>query len=246
MNNTAFQIEQGHFYAVGAGPGQADLLTLRAVEVIKKSSVIICPRSASSKGSLALEIIKDFISDQEIIEHVYPMSRNEDEIKDAWSRASQVISGYCLQGRTVSQVTLGDPHIYSTCAYVLPLLERQLGAHKIHVIPGVSAFQASAAKFTLPLVTQEDRMMLMPGTDMAEIEKVLTSCETLILYKAGKNLTPLYELLRRNGLEKRARAVFNAEMPGREKLYADLETALKDDPGYLACVIVYIGRRKWD
>lgn len=246
MDNATFQIQQGHFYAVGVGPGQADLLTLRAVEVIKNSGVIICPRSASSKGSLALEIIKDFISDQEVIEHVYPMSRSEDEVKDAWSRAAQVISGCCLRGKTVSQVTLGDPHIYSTCAYVLPCLERVLGEHKVHVIPGVSAFQASAAKFTLPLVTQEDRMTLMPGTDMAEIEKALTSSETLVLYKAGKNLMPLYELLRRNGLEKRARAVFNAEMPGKEKLYADLETALEDDPGYLACVIVYIGRRKWD
>ncbi|MFW6037110.1 MAG: precorrin-2 C(20)-methyltransferase, partial [Desulfonatronovibrio sp.] len=246
MNNQAFQIQKGHFYAVGAGPGVADLLTLRAVEVIKNSGVIICPRSASTKGSLALEIIRDFISDQEIIEHVYPMSRSEDEIRDAWTRAAQLISGYCLQGRTVSQVTLGDPHIYSTCAYVLPLLEQRLGAHKIHVIPGVSAFQASAAKFSNPLVTQEDRMLLMPGRDLAEIEKALNSCETLVLYKVGKNLAPLFDLLRRKGLEKKARAVFNAEMPGKEKLYSDLETALKDDPGYLACVIVHVGRRKWD
>ncbi len=245
MKNNGFQVHRGHFYAVGAGPGAADLLTLRAVEVLKTSQVIICPRSASTRNSLALEIISDFVSDQEVIEHVYPMSRNENEIRESWTKAAILIAVHCLRGRTVSQVTLGDPHVYSTCAYVLPLLNERLGVDRIHVVPGITAFQACAARFIQPLATQEDRLMLMPGSDIEEVEKSLERCETLVLYKAGRNLGAVFALLKRHGLEQNARVVFNAEMSGKEQVYPDLEEALEHEPGYLACVIVHMRRRKW-
>ncbi len=230
---------------MGVGPGRADLLTLRAVNAIKNAQLIICPRSASSRGSLALEIIRAFIVDQEVIEHVYPMQRSGRIVRDSWLHASNLIVDHCLQGKAVVQATLGDPHIYSTCAYVLPFVEEKLGADKVHLIPGITAFQACAANFLQPLTTQEDRLTLMPGSNLKEVEKALVSCETLILYKAGKNLAGIYDLLMKHGLDQNVRVVFNAEMPGKEKIYPDIVKALEDEPGYLACVIVYIGRRKW-
>ncbi len=230
---------------MGVGPGSSDLLTLRAVEVIRGSQVIICPRSAASRNSLALEIISGFILDQEVIEHVYPMSRNQEEVMDSWNQAAMLISSLCRQGKSVSQVTLGDPHVYSTCGYVLPRLEENLGLDRIHVIPGVTAFQASAANFAQSLVIQEDRLTLMPATDMEEVEKALDCCETLVLYKIGKNLTALCKLLQTKGLENKARMVLNAEMPGKEKVYPDMDRTLEREPGYLACVIVHVGHRSW-
>ena len=230
---------------MGVGPGNADLLTLRAVNVIKNSQVIICPKSAASRSSLALKIIRDFVSDQEIIEHVYPMQRSEKDVRESWLRASDIIAGHCLQNKTVTQVTLGDPHVYSTCAYILPIIEETLGADKIHIIPGITALQAAAANFIQPLTTQEDRLTLMAGSDMANVEKALGTCETLVLYKAGKKLGELFDLLKKYNLEQNARVVFNAEMHGKEKIYIGLEKALEDQSGYLACVIVHIGRRKW-
>ncbi len=246
MSSSGFQVQPGHFYAVGAGPGGADLLTLRAVKVIENSQVIICPKSTSSRASLALEIIRDFISHQEVIEHVYPMRRSEKDARDSWQKAAEIITRNCELGKTVTQVTLGDPHIYSTCAYVLPIVEEKLGKDRVHVIPGITAFQASAANFTGPLTTQEDRLTLMPGSNLQEVEKALEHCETLVLYKVGKNLKDLACLLRKHGLEENAGVVFNAEMPGKEKVYSGFERVAEDNPGYLACVVVYIGRRKWN
>ena len=246
MSHDSFQIQKGHFYALGVGPGSPDLLTLRAVDVIRNSGVILCPRSAVSRDSLALEIIRDHIFDQEIIEHVYPMQRSETKVRESWLRASEIIAFHCLRGRTVAQVTLGDPHIYSTCAYVLPVIEKALGPGRTHIIPGITAFQSCAANFTQSLTTQEDRLTLMPGTDMAEVEKAIGGCETLVLYKTGRKLQQLFDLLKRQGLERHARVVFNSGMPGKEKIYQDLEQALEDEPGYLACVLIYTGRRKWD
>jgi precorrin-2/cobalt-factor-2 C20-methyltransferase len=240
-----FQVQPGHFYAVGAGPGGADLLTLRAVRVIEHSQVIICPKSAASRSSLALEIIQDLISNQEVIEHVYPMRRSEEEVRGSWMQAARLILRNCRLGKTVTQVTLGDPHIYSTCAYVLPMVEQELGRDRVHVIPGITALQASASRFIQPLATQEDRVTLMPGSDPALVAKALDHCETLVLYKVGKNLKELAVILRKHGLEDRVRVVFNVEMGDREKVYTDIHQAEQHEPGYLACVIVYAGRRRW-
>lgn len=231
---------------MGAGPGAPDLLTLRAVRVIEQSQVIICPRSATARSSLALDIIRDFVRDQEIIQHVYPMKRSPEQIQAAWAGAAGIITEHCLAGRTVCQVTLGDPHIYSTCAYVLPLLENSLGLERIHIVPGIAAFQSSAASFTEPLTSQEDRLMLMPGTDLEAVRQALTCCETLVLYKAGRNLAAIAELLEGQGLADRSRVVFNSGFPGRERVFAGLDQALGENPGYLACVIVYSGRRVWE
>ncbi|RQD67175.1 MAG: precorrin-2 C(20)-methyltransferase [Desulfonatronovibrio sp. MSAO_Bac4] len=245
MNNKKFDIQKGHFYAVGVGPGGADLLTLRAVRVIEESEVIICPKSASARSSLALDIIKDFVRDQEIIEHVYPMQRSQEQVENSWIKAADIIKTHCLAGKTVCQVTLGDPNIYSTCAYVMPLIEEVLGRDRIHVVPGITAFQSSAANFPHPLTTQEDRLILMPGSDLNAVENALKSCETLVLYKAGKNLPAIVRLLEKYDLASKAGVVFNSEMPDREEVFSSLDEALEGSRSYLACVIVYVGRKGW-
>lgn len=241
-----FEINKGHFYAVGVGPGGEDLLTLRAVRVIENSQVIICPRADSSQTSLAYDIIRGFVTHQKIIEHNYPMKRSQKQVRESWIKAAEIITEHCLSGKTVCQVTLGDPNIYSTCAYVMPLLEKTIGLDRIHIVPGIAAFQSSAARFPFPLTTQEDRLLLMPATDLSAVENAMNHCETLVLYKVGKNIAAIYELLAKKGIAANARAVFNSEIPGREIIFADLKNALQSTPGYLACVIVYIGRKGWD
>ncbi|MFN2343233.1 MAG: SAM-dependent methyltransferase, partial [Desulfonatronovibrio sp.] len=104
---------------------------------------------------------------------------------------------------------------------------------------------SSAANFPHPLTTQEDRLTLMPGSDLSAVEKALESCETLVLYKAGKNLPEIVKLLEKNDLADKAGVVFNSEMPDREKVFTSLDEALEGSPGYLACVIVYVGRKGW-
>lgn len=246
MKNKRLAVQSGHFYAVGAGPGAPDLLTLRAVRVIEQSQVIICPRSAAARSSLALDIIRDYVRSQEIIQHVYPMKRSPEQVRQSWAQAAGIIAEHCLAGKTVCQVTLGDPHIYSTCAYVVPLLEKSLGLERIHIVPGITAFQSSAANFLQPLTSQEDRLLLMPGTDLEAVRQALPECETLILYKAGRNLQAIAGFLNEQGLADKARVVFNSGFPGRERVFDCLDQALGENPGYLACVIVYSGRKGWN
>ncbi|MDA3894911.1 MAG: precorrin-2 C(20)-methyltransferase [Desulfobacteraceae bacterium] len=238
--------EPGHFYAVGVGPGTADLVTFRAGGLIHSADVIIAPRSRVADKSLALEAAKIFLGkDQEVIEKVYAMKRNESETNDFWKTVAGEISAWVKAGKSVVQITIGDPLLYSTSHYLLEALSGKLVPESIHVIPGISAFQAAGARFRESLTIQQGRLMVMPATDLEQVEQALDHCETLVLYKAGKLINQLVDLLERRNLIDCAHIACYAEQPGREFLSTDLREAKDGKYGYMATVIIHIRRQKW-
>ncbi len=236
----------GHFYATGIGPGAADLLTVRAVNIIKSADIIIAPRSKISDTSLALNAVKGYLNEsQTILEREYPMTRENDSTVSFWDSVSAEVAKYCKAGKSVAQITLGDPLIYSTSSYLLACLSTKMAAENIHIITGVSSFQAAAAKFNEVLCLQEDRMLLMPASDLAEVEKGLDNCETLILYKAGKKLGELRELFRARGVLERAKAAFYVEQED-QALWKDMSEDFDYSGRYMTTVIVQSKRRGWE
>lgn len=235
----------GHFYAVGVGPGSSDLLTIRAVNLVRSADVVIAPRSRKSDTSLALQTVKDLLDGQEIIDHVYTMTRDAESTIRSWAKVAELVRQRCGRGQSVVQITIGDPLIYSTSCYLLSQLRESLSNGCVHVVPGISAFQASACLFDEALTIQEDRMTLMPATDLARVEEALDHCETLILYKAGKKIAELADLLDRHDLLDRARVVCYAEQPDRQFVSTDLREAANARHGYMATVLVHVGRKAW-
>jgi precorrin-2/cobalt-factor-2 C20-methyltransferase len=240
------QAEAGHFYAIGIGPGSAELLTYRAGGLIHTADVILAPRSRISTSSLALDTVKPFLrDDHDIIEHVYAMNRDQSETVASWKEAAQKVINRIESGKSVAQITLGDPLIYSTSHYLLQELFGALAPEHIHVVPGISAYQAAGACFGESLAIQEDRVTLMTATDMVEVENALDNCETLVLYKAGRSLGPLADLLERRGLLDRARAACYVEQPNRQLLTTNLRDLVDTKQGYMATIIIQIGNRRW-
>jgi precorrin-2/cobalt-factor-2 C20-methyltransferase len=237
---------QGHCYAVGVGPGAPDLLTIRAVRIIETADVIVAPRSSKADTSLALETVRHLLHrNQTIIDHQYAMIRDEEITIDRWKPVAETMADYCQSGKSVVQITIGDPLIYSTVSYVLPFLFEKLGEDKIHVIPGISAFQISASKFGMALTLQEDRLCIMPATDIHAVSKALDNCETLVLYKCAKQLHALAELLTVRNLDKQCRVVCYAEQDQKETVYNDIHTASASNNGYMATAIIFSKRKKW-
>jgi len=235
----------GHFYAVGVGPGSPDLLTLRAARLVETADVILAPRSQRAHESLSLKTVAPFIRGQTIIEHIYPMQRDIEKTTRVWMEAARQVVAHCNAGQSVVQITLGDPLIYSTTCYLLPLVREALPEEIIHVVPGISAFQATACLFDEALTLQEDRMMLMPASDLAHVESALDHCETLVLYKAGRKIDALAELLERRGLLDRTRLVCYAEQEDRQFISKNIREVVDKQHGYMATVIVHVGRREW-
>jgi precorrin-2/cobalt-factor-2 C20-methyltransferase len=236
-----------HFYAVGVGPGSPDLITLRAAGLIESAGTIIVPRSELAEESLALTTIRDLIDKQEVIEHVYPMKRDAVRTRSCWAEVAEQVATRTGAGLSVVQVTIGDPMIYSTSAYLLESLAELLPPERIHVVPGISAFQASAALLGEPLTMQEDRLCMMPATDLEAVERALNCCETLVLYKVGPRLRQLGALLEKHQLIDGARLACYVEQNGREAIFRDFREALADEThGYMSTVIVRLGRRLWE
>lgn len=237
----------GHFYAVGVGPGAPDLLTYRAARLVETADVIIAPRSAIAETSLALETVRHLITPrQEVLDHQYAMKRNETVTTAKWKPMAELAVDRCRKGKSVVQITLGDPLIYSTTAYLLPLVLKHIDADRVHVVPGISAFQVAGAMFAEPLTSQEDRLMLMPATDLDAVERALSQCETLVLYKCAKVMAPLAVLLEKHGLANAIRLVCYAEHDTRKAVYTNLRDAMKETHGYMTTAVIHVGRKKWN
>ena len=237
--------EPGHFYAVGVGPGAPDLLTLRAARLIEGCDALIAPRSERSQASLALGIVREHLHGQEILEHIYPMTRDQARARTTWEEAADWATARLTAGRSVVQITLGDPLIYSTSSYLLLALRERIDPERIHVVAGISAAQAAAAAFQEDLALQEDRLTLMPATNLAAVAEALDHSETVVLYKVADHLNGLIDLLEQRGLLDHARLAFAVEQE-RERLIPDLRQARGTRLGYMAVVLVRAGRRDWE
>lgn len=237
--------EAGHFYAVGVGPGSPDLLTLRAWNIVASVDCVVAPRSERSGESLALQVVRDVPGARRIIEHVYPMERDGEKTESSWRAVAELVEEQCRAGRSVAHLTIGDPLLYSTACYLLTQVAERLPRERIHVVPGVSAFQAAAARLGRPLALQDDRLTLLPATDLDEVERALERSETVVLYKIGPRALALVELLRRRGLAGRACMVCYAEQGEKERVLVGLDELPEGRLGYMSTVIVAVGRRGW-
>lgn len=242
----SIKAQPGHFYAVGVGPGCADLLTLRAAAIISSADQVISPQAKGSARSLALEVVQPFLDQQEVVCVNYPMSRNNKVTQQRWQKLAETVSENCRRQRSVVQLTLGDPLIFATSSYLLAELTAYMPEGNIHIVPGVSAFQAGASRFGEPLTLQEDRMTLMSATDLSAVAGALEHCETLILYKAGAVINELIKLLRQRNILSHARLISGVDQRDDELILDNLEDWQPVALNYMTTMIIHTGRRVWN
>jgi precorrin-2/cobalt-factor-2 C20-methyltransferase len=239
------QAQPGHFYAVGIGPGTPDLLTVRAVRIIESADIILTPQAQGSNRSLALTAIEPYLHEQQVLTVNYPMQRNGNNTSERWNAVAEDVLEQLRQGKSVAMITIGDPLIFATTSYLLSGLSHELETERIHLVPGISAFQIAASRFHDPLTLQEDRLTLMSATDLVAVEHALDHCETLVLYKAAGVITELLELLEKRRLLNSSKLVSCAEQGERELLVDNLENWIPVELNYMTTMIIRTGNRDW-
>ena len=216
---------QGKLYAVGVGPGDPELLTLRAVKTIKNADCIACPEKDGDPG-LAYRIAEQAvpeISKKEIILLNFPMRK--EELEDAHNAAAEVLISQLSKGKDIAFLTLGDPELYSTFYYVAGLVGAR--GYEIEIISGITSFSAAAAKLRLPICLGDEPVTITSGE--------YTNCNgTLIILKAGKKLKEFKTKIEADG--KKAYMVENYGLPD-EKIYDNLDS-IPDEAGYFTVLIV--------
>lgn len=215
----------GKIYAIGVGPGDPELLTLKAVKIIKNVDVIACPER-SGKPGMAYRIAEQAvpkISSKELLLLEFPMRK--DELSRAHEKAACHVISYLSEGKDVAFLTLGDPEFYSTFYYVADIIKDQ--GYEIEIISGITSFSAASARLKLPISLGDESVMITSGT----------YCEfdgTLVILKVGKRLKEIKEQV--SAAQKNAYLVENYGMPD-ERVYPELNS-IPDEAGYLSVMIV--------
>lgn len=203
--------KKGKLIGIGVGPGDTELLTLKAAKVLETVPVIFSPKSSKEKESIALSIVRPIIKKRKdykrlmIVEPIFPMIENKEELEKVWTSASEMIAQYLNSGRDVAFITLGDSSIFSTYSYVQKKLK---GQYEIETIPGITSFTACAATRNEALVEQNDILTIVPKID-ERLEEVLEYSNSIVLMKASRNTSKLESTIKENDRPKEIYSVQN-------------------------------------
>ena len=227
----------GIFYGIGVGPGDPELLTVKAIHAIEKVDVLIAPKTEKKDGSVALSIAKPYLKkDVEIVYQVFPMVKGFAENNTAaWEENKREILELLKAGKNVAFLTLGDPMFYSTYIYVYRLLEHE--DITIKTIPGVPAFAAIASLVGQPIVEGDDILAIIPAT--AALEKVnnaLKVADNAVLMKVYKNHTEIIDMLSANNMADEAVLVSRAGLDD-ERIVRDVVKNKEEKLNYLSTIL---------
>lgn len=227
--------QSGKLWGVGVGPGDPELLTLKAVRVLREADVIMAP-DTSGPDKTALNIAKDYLAGKEVLCVRTPMVRDRDVVNDAYDRAAEQICALLDQGRQVAFLTLGDPTIYSTYMYIHQRVLRR--GYPAEVVPGVPSFCAAAARLGQSLCQGQEPLLIVPASH--DPETLLDVPANKVFMKAGRSIVRLKQSLADHGLLEGASMVENCGM-ANERVYPHFED-LEEASGYFSLVISKGGR----
>lgn len=212
----------GTLYGIGVGPGDPELLTLKAVRLIKAADIVAYltnTRGQSLARTIAAPVLAEKVSGTELPIAV-PMSTARDAANQAYDSAAQKIGEELAAGRQVAFLCEGDPFFYGSFAY---LHERLQHDFPCQVVPGVSSLHAAAACAGLPLALQgEDLIVVSPRHSDAVLIDALQRHDNIVILKAGPHRARLLDLLKTAGRDSDAVYLEKITQPG-EYLEAQLD-----------------------
>ena len=187
----------GILYGVGVGPGAPDLLTLRAVRVLGEVDVILAAASPRNDFSAALDTARPHLrTDVRVQRLEFPMTRDKAVLHEAWRVAAQTTRDVLESGQSAAFLTIGDPLVYSTFGYLMRTLGECAPHLKVEVVPGITSFQAAAARTRTVLCENGETLRIIPGINSRQsLEESLHESDTAVILKAYRNLPAIVEAL---------------------------------------------------
>ena len=229
-------LKKGIFYGVGVGPGDPELLTLKAIRLLERCPVIAAPRTKSGE-MLALEIASGAadLGGKTVLPLDFSMERDRAKQRAAHLAAADLVEPYLAKGLDVAMLNLGDVSIYATYSYLMELFKDR--GYETVMVPGVPSFCAVAARLGVSLTEMNTALHISPGG--AALGEALDLPGTKVLMKSGRQMPAVLEALKTKGTLGNSMLVQNCGLPG-EAVYPDLSKAVpgEDSMGYFATVIV--------
>lgn len=188
---------------IGVGPGDPDLLTVKAVKAIQNADIIMCPASKVDRPSIALSVVDPLIDkskNQEIVKLIFPMTKDKEILEQTWKRNAKIMAEKVLSGKNVVYLTVGDPYLYSTWIYMHKDLEENYPDIKISVIPGIVSMFTFASKVGISIAEGAEKVAIIPSCyDLSSVKEIAKNSETMVFLKDGRYFDQVINVLKESG-----------------------------------------------
>ena len=220
------------FYGVGVGPGDPELLTLKALRMMREADILAVPgrdRDSSLAYRIALGADRS-LADKECLCIPMPMTKDAKKLDASHTEGAKRICEQLAAGKSVAFLTLGDPTVYSTYLYLQKRVKQ--AGYRTQIVNGIASFLAAAAAFDIGLVEQRDQLHIIPST--YGVEQALELSGTKVLMKAGKQMGAVKAAVSQTADD--IYMIENCGMENERMIYGAQE--LPEDAGYYSLIIV--------
>jgi precorrin-2/cobalt-factor-2 C20-methyltransferase len=227
----------GILYGIGVGPGDPELLTLKAQKTIESVACLAVPKAAEEGDSLALAIVKPWLpAGQPRIELFFPMTRDEGALRSCREKAAGLLMEQLAQGSDVGFITLGDPTLYSTYMYIHRLVTGE--GFEARIIPGVPAMCAASAGTGVSLAEGDENLAVLSSCqNRDQLEKAVSDFDNIVLMKISRNYPVIRSVLAEKGLWAKAVMVSRCGLEG-QFAKAGPEAELLEKPDYFTTLLI--------
>jgi len=230
----------GTLYGIGVGPGDPELITVKAFRLLKESPVIAYPKKRMGSKSYAHQIAELYVNptEKEMLGLVFPMTKDQEVLEMEWARATAQVWEQLRQGKDVAFVTEGDPLFYSTFIHMMRIMQETHPEVPIKSVPGVSSFLGAASRLGLPLADGDEQIGIIPATEDKEaMRNALIQHDCVIFLKVAKVLDMVLELLEELDLHHKA-SVATKVTSSEEVVWTDVRQLAGAELGYLTLMVV--------
>ncbi|MEM7472470.1 MAG: precorrin-2 C(20)-methyltransferase [Pseudomonadota bacterium] len=230
----------GTLYGIGLGPGDPELITLKAARLIESATTIAYPTLAGS-DSFARAIARDLIPEnaREIRMDV-PMSTERQPAQDAYDQGAVDIAKALEAGENVVFLCEGDPFFYGSFMYLHARLAERF---TVEIIPGVTSVTACAARAAMPLAARNERLTVLPGPlPEDELRSRIDGAENVVIMKVGRHMPKIRAVIEALALTDQATYVERATLP--EERVLPLAQAPESAP-YFSMILITKGADPW-
>lgn len=230
----------GRLYGVGVGPGDPELLTLRAYHVLSRVPVIFVPRKTGQSDSIAKSIVANLAPaiEQKIVGMVFPMLRDKKQLKEYWHQAADTIWQHLERGEDCAFANVGDPLLYGTFIHILETLKKNHPEIEVEVIPGISSVNAAAARTIVPLASDDDNIAIIAGNcEHKLIRETLENFDTVVFMKMNKVFDKLLKIIEELNLTDKCVYVRRCTAQN-EEIIRDIKKLKAEKVDYFSLLIV--------
>ena len=248
----------GTLYGIGVGPGDPELITVKALRRLQAAPIVAFPAGLKGKPGVAERIVTPWLSvEQTRLPLNFPYVLDAQQLLQAWQQAAEVVWPYLAQGNVVFACE-GDVSFYGTFTYLAQCLQQQHPEVRVEAIAGVSSPMAAAAALGIPLTCQAEKLVVLPAlysfdsvdsfdennpnSDICQLEAALNLAEVVVLMKVSSVYAQVWKILERRHLLARAYVVENATRP-EQKVYGDLQNYPNLKLPYFSLLIVQCKER---